>query len=65
MTETLTWHPASRKPDSDTTVLCWLDTGDWIAGWWDAEINDWRDCTSGGLVSETVTAWAKPQGPEA
>ena len=33
-----------------STVLLWLDTGDWLAGWWDADIGDWRDCTSGGLT---------------
>lgn len=33
MTETLTWSPVATKPDSETTVLCCRDTGEWFSGW--------------------------------
>ena len=62
-TETLTWTPASTKPDADTTVLCW--TGEeWFAGWWDDEAGAWFDAATGGIV-EGVTHWAHVGGPQA
>lgn len=64
MTEHLTWHPASKKPDTDITVLCWLSDGEWIAGWYESEIDAWRECVSGGLIDGTVTHWSEPQGPQ-
>jgi hypothetical protein len=64
MTETLTWTPASTKPDADTTVLCWRDTGEWFSGWWDDEDGAWFDCATGGIV-EGVTHWAHVGGPQA
>lgn len=62
MTETLTWTPASTKPDADTTVLCW--TGEWFSGWWDDEAGAWFDAATGGIV-EGVTHWAHVGGPQA
>ena len=63
MTETLTWTPASTKPDSDTTVLCWTSEGEWFSGWWDDHAGCWFDAASGGLL-EVVTHWAEPRGPQ-
>ena len=59
-TTTMNWHPATTKPDADTTVLCWMDDGEWFSGWWDGRV--WRDCASGGVL-EVVTHWAEPEGP--
>lgn len=60
-TETLTWTDASIKPDSDISVLCWRDDGEWFSGWWDEA---WFDCATGGVV-DGVTHWAEPMGPQA
>lgn len=57
--ETLTWTPASTKPDADITVLCW-DGEEWFSGWWD---DAWFDAASGGTV-EHVTHWAHVEGPQ-
>lgn len=65
LTETLTWAPASTKPDSDITVLCWREADqEWFSGWWDDEAGAWFDCATGGIV-EGVTHWAEPKGPQA
>ena len=62
--EVLGWHSAEkRKPDSDTTVMCWLADGEWFSGWWDDERGQWLDAASGGAL-ETVTHWAEPEGPK-
>ena len=61
-TELIHWTPASIKPDSDITVLCWWDDEEWFAGWWDDEAGAWFDCAS-GLVVEGVTHWAHVRGP--
>lgn len=59
--ELMEWHPASRKPDADITVLCWLEPGgEWFSGWWDGE--SWLDAAHGGPM-EKVTHWAEPKGP--
>ena len=58
----LHWTPAATKPDADTTVLCWRDTGEWFSGWWDDKAGCWFDCASGGII-EGVTHWADVGGP--
>lgn len=65
MTETLTWTPASTKPDADISVLCWRKNAqvcEWFAGWWDDEARAWFDAASGGIV-DGVTHWADVGGP--
>lgn len=62
-TEQIHWTPASTKPDSDTTVLCWTGE-DWFSGWWDDEAGAWFDAATGGIV-EGVSHWAHVQGPQA
>lgn len=64
MTETITWHDATRElPDDDTTVLVQTETGSepvWIGyhteiGWYAADQP---------AFALTVTAWAEmPVGP--
>lgn len=61
MTETLIWRSVAHLPDSDTTVLCWLDGGEWYAGYYDGK--KWYDCTGVRMVD--VVAWAEVNGPEA
>lgn len=61
-TETLTWRPASEKPDSDTTVLIWLADGEYTTGWWDDAEREWRGCGDGWFLCG-VTHWAQPEGP--
>ena len=60
-TETVTWHPASERPDSDTTVLLWID--EFACGWWDDADGVWRGCVD-GCVLYGVTHWAMPEGPQ-
>lgn len=62
--ELLTWHPvAERLPDSDITVLCWLEPGGkWYSGWLDGQT--WYDAATGAEM-DGVTAWAEPCGPGA
>jgi len=59
-TEQLQWHPASSKPDSDMTVLCWGDEG-YFCGYWDDADSCWIACESGGVATD-VTHWSNPQG---
>lgn len=60
---TLIWHPvAERLPDSDITVICWTEDGEWYSGWHDGD--GWRDAATGGEL-DGVTHWAEPEGPEA
>jgi hypothetical protein len=63
-TEQLQWHDASqRKPDSDITVLCWLEPGgEWFSGWWGED--EWFDAATGAPM-DGVTHWAEPEGPDA
>ncbi|HRP76899.1 MAG TPA: hypothetical protein PKZ27_14955 [Rhodocyclaceae bacterium] len=62
ITEVLEWHDATLvKPDSDMTVLCWIDD-DFFCGYWDDSIPGWIACESGGSVIG-VTHWATPGGP--
>lgn len=63
----LTWKPIGEGlPDSDVTVLVWLETGEWFSAWWDDddETRGWYDAATGGRI-EGVTHWAEPQGPAA
>jgi hypothetical protein len=61
--ETLVWHSADEKPDSDITVLMWFPQHtEWHAGWWDGDV--WRDASNGAEVTG-VTHWAEPEGPAA
>lgn len=63
--EVLTWHSAvSSLPDSDTTVLCSLHSGECYQGWYDSEYQAWMDSATGGPL-EGVRWWCEPQGPEA
>lgn len=48
-----------QKPDADITVVCWLDGGDWQAGWWDDEEGVWFDAATGGQL-QGVTHWGCP-----
>ena len=62
--EVMAWKPApAHLPDSDTTVLCWLATGEWQPGWWDDAQQIWLDAATGGQMPG-VTHWAEPEGPE-
>jgi hypothetical protein len=61
--EQIEWHPESRKPDSDITVLCWGSEG-FFTGYWDDSVPGWIACESGGTVLG-VTHWAQPEGPVA
>ena len=60
-TETITWHDAAARPDSDLTVMCWGSDG-FFSGYWDDAIGCWIGCESGGTVLG-VTHWANPEGP--
>lgn len=60
--ELLTWHAAATKPAAGITVLCWGTDG-FFTGWWDAEIESWIGCESGGSVLG-VSHWADPDGPD-
>jgi hypothetical protein len=69
MTETLTWIPVATKPDSDITVLLWLEESqEWLSGWWDDLDGCWYDAASiaavEGAVVEGVTHWADVLGPQ-
>lgn len=62
-TESLTWHPAAEKPDSDVTVLLHVPTSDsepvW-PGYWDGR--DWL-YAEGARVGRPVKAWCDiPKG---
>jgi hypothetical protein len=61
----ITWHPASHKPDTDTTVLIATKDNDepiWI-GYWASEDNEWRTIEGAAV---TVTHWADlPAHPDA
>lgn len=62
-TETLHWHPASKKPDADVTVLLFVPKADsepvW-PGYWDGEAWVYAD---GAAPVRGVEAWADmPQG---
>ena len=62
-TELIHWTPASAKPDSDITVVCWRAAEqEWFSGWWDDGAGAWFDAATGGVV-EGVTHWAHVQGP--
>lgn len=50
-----------KKPDSDTTVLCWHGDS-YFCGYWDDSIKGWIACESGGSVLG-VTHWSDPDGP--
>lgn len=62
--ERLRWHDATtKKPDSDTSVLVWVDD-DWAAGYWDDDQAAWISCAGGNKITHApVTHWAEPQGP--
>lgn len=66
--EVLSWMPdaPASMPDAEITVLLWvrdrMGGEDWCAGWWDGQ--DWRDCSSGGVVDGQVLRWADVRGPE-
>lgn len=63
-TENITWHelPQDGMPDAEDAVL--LETFTTVAeGWWDGM--DWRWAESGGVVEQSVRAWARmPEGVE-
>ena len=62
--EVMAWHDAAAGlPDCDTTVICWLASGEWYAGWWDDEAGAWMDAATGGAMGGVVTHWAAPEGP--
>lgn len=71
ITTTLAWQridPAdpSTLPDSDITVLMWVEDedgeGDWYAGWYDQAEGCWMDSTAMPVL-DTVTHWAHPCAP--
>ena len=62
----LLWTPTvAALPDSDVTVLIWLDSDDWYAGWYDDNKSCWIDASTGGTVDGRVTHFAHPEGPRA
>lgn len=65
LNETMTWIPASTKPDSAADVLCWRAAQqEWVRGWWDDEAGAWTNSFTGDIVLG-VTHWAHVQGPQA
>lgn len=62
-TRRITYHRAEQdKPAGDQTVVCWLRTGQWYAGWWAAEGGQWFDAATGGAL-EGVVRWGEPPSP--
>lgn len=62
-TVALKWIDAQqRRPDADTSVLCWLSDGEWFSGWWDEAAGRWFDCATGAAL-EDVTHWTEVEGP--
>ena len=62
-TETITWHelPQDGMPDAEITVLISTKVNGVDTGFYDGAL--WRWCESGGIVAESVQAWADvPQG---
>ena len=61
--KTLNWLDAENtKPDSDQTVLCWIDEN-FFCGYWDDSLHYWISCEHGAKVTG-VTHWADPPGPD-
>lgn len=62
-TRRITYRRAEQdKPTGDQTVVCWLRTGQWYAGWWDAASGQWLDAATGGAL-EGVVRWGEPPSP--
>lgn len=65
--ETIHWHPASEKPDTDTAVLICNPNGDepvWL-GYWDSGDEVWRALDGERVGDNIVTHWSHiPNGPK-
>lgn len=63
---TLEWSfDGGDGPDTDRTVVIWLDSGQWFSAWWDKKIKRWLDTSSGWPIEGVVTHWADVKGPKA
>lgn len=56
------WRADQAKPTTNDTVVCWLRSGQWYAGWWCAEDGRWLDAATGGTL-DGVVFWGEPPSP--
>jgi hypothetical protein len=56
-----TWTPATTPPDTERTVLAWVN-GEWFSAWYYARDRQWMDACVGATI-ENVTHWMDPTPP--
>jgi hypothetical protein len=53
-----TWTSATTPPDTERTVLAWVN-GEWFSAWYYARDRQWMDACMGATI-ENVTHWMDP-----